>query len=205
MILKTDFQRSGAGDLTRYIRRNRETDQQKVPLRDRTGRELSEDRIERFVAKSERFEFQRHLVVSPHPAAAYSPAEIDSNTREFMRAEFGHQPTTDYVYTVHDDSDIVHSHVAATGREVELRLDVDEIQRLRSRAREVFREPQRLKERAPEREAAHSAAIPDDAVRNQSSDPDRSDTTSDDSDVTGGAEPEREVTPDRDFDLGGER
>ncbi|QIO25005.1 relaxase/mobilization nuclease domain-containing protein [Haloarcula sp. JP-L23] len=199
MILKTDFQRSGARDLLKYIRRDRETDRQKVPLRDRTGRALPEEQIEQFVKKSERFGFQRHFIVSPHPDAQFSPQAVGENTREFMEDAFGRQPTTDYVYAIHEDSEIVHSHVAATGTEPELQMAKDDLERLRDRAREVFREPDRLKERAPER----ASAITSDAAHDQARDSDLAETT--DSDSTVVEESEREVTPDRDFDRGGGR
>lgn len=192
MILKTDFQRSGAGKLLKYIRRDREQDTkgQKVPLRDRLGREVDEQRIERFVAKSERFGFQRHLIVSPDPDAGFSSDEVGSKTREFMQSEFGQQPTTDYIYAVHDDSDIVHTHVAATGQERELQMDADDLERLRGRAKDVFREPERLKEQAPEREPeSHSEIGAADSTLAESASVD--------------AEREADTAPERDFDFGG--
>ncbi|MBX0296857.1 relaxase/mobilization nuclease domain-containing protein [Haloarcula nitratireducens] len=196
MILKTDFQRSGAGKLLKYIRRDRETDQEKVPLRDRLGREADKQRIEQFLERSSWFNFQRHLIVSPDPSAEFTPDEVSSNTRELLENEFGGQPTTDYVYAVHDDSDIVHSHVAATGNESELRMDAEELERLRGRAKEVFREPERLKGRTPERD---SAPLPDDATRDQAQTHKAAESTTPDPDR------DPETTRERDFDFGGGR
>ncbi|WP_135305408.1 relaxase/mobilization nuclease domain-containing protein [Haloarcula amylovorans] len=164
MILKTDFQRSGAGKLLKYIRRDREQDasRTKVPLRDRIGRELDEERIEQFIEKSEKFGFQRHLIISPDPDADFTAEEISAKTRKFMYQGFGDQPTTDYAYAVHTDTEIPHSHVAATGHEPELKMDVDDIKRLRDRAKESFDEPERLKEKGADKHAEQAAESPDD-------------------------------------------
>ncbi|WP_135305977.1 relaxase/mobilization nuclease domain-containing protein [Haloarcula amylovorans] len=198
MILKTDFQRSGAGKLLKYIRRDRDADREKVPLRNRLGREVDEQRIEQFIEKSEQFGFQRHFIVSPDPDAEFTPEEVQSNTREFMKSAFDRQPTTDYVYAVHTDTEIVHSHVAATGSELELRMDADDIKQLRSRASDVFDEPERLKTKTAKRDA-ESVATDTGAERVQERD--RVETA----DLDAVEQIDQEAAPERDFDFGGGR
>ncbi|WP_146418335.1 relaxase/mobilization nuclease domain-containing protein [Haloarcula hispanica] len=149
MILPTDYQRNGAGNLVDYIRRDREQDAGKtVDLRNPAGRELSDPEVNRFVDKSQEFGFQRHLIVSPDPTGQYSPQEVQTNTRELMNREFAQQPTTDYVYGVHQNTEFPHAHVAATGEPAELELDREDIQQLREQAATVFEEPTRTRDPA---------------------------------------------------------
>ncbi|WP_220581525.1 relaxase/mobilization nuclease domain-containing protein [Haloarcula nitratireducens] len=193
-MLKTDYQRSGAGKLLKYIRRDREQDasRTKVPLRDRIGRELDEKHIEQFIEKSEKFGFQRHLIVSPDPEAKITPEEISSHTRDFMREEFGDQPTTDYVYATHTDTEIPHAHIAATGHEPELTMDVEDVNRLRDSAKDIFKEPERLKERAADKHAEQAVeSAHDDAGQTQSQKDKLVEAT------------QIESGPERDFDVGG--
>lgn len=146
MMLKTDFRPSGAGNLVDYIQRDRSQDAvQTVDVRNSTGRQLSDAEVDRFVEKSRDHQFQRHLIVSPDPDGQYTPAEVSVNTRDVMNREFGQQPTTDYVYAVHRDTEFPHAHVAATGRESELEMDRAEINRLRERAATIYNEPERTK------------------------------------------------------------
>jgi len=146
MMLKTDFRPGGAGNLVDYIQRDRSQDAvQSVDVRNPSGRQLAESEVDRFVEKSQRFQFQRHLIVSPDPDGQYTPAEVSANTREVMNREFGQRPTTDYVYAVHRDTEFPHAHVAATGRESELEMDRSEINRLRERASTIYNEPERTK------------------------------------------------------------
>lgn len=210
MILKTDFQRGGAGDLVRYIQRNREADQERsVALRDRTGRELSDERLSRFVDKSREFGFQRHMILSPNPEAAFSVADVDERTREFMRQEFGHQPTTDFVYGVHGDVSNTHAHVAATGREQALSMDREEITRLRSRARKIFREPERMAQRESVRSPEELAEASKDTAREQyherelSLDTDQDESLAADADVHQESEAAQESERMFDFGNGG--
>jgi hypothetical protein len=150
MIVKTDFRDSGAGDLVQYIQRDRSQDAvNTVDVRNPAGRELSEAEVDRFIDKSREIDFQRHLIVSPDPNGQYTPEEVSANTRELMDREFGHQPTTNYVYAVHRDTEFPHAHVAATGRKQELEMGRDEIGRLRERASELFNEPERAQEATP--------------------------------------------------------
>jgi len=146
MILKTDFRDSGASELVDYIQRDRSEDSgAAVELKNPAGRALSEPEVEQFVNKTREFQFQRHLIVSPDPTGSYSPAEVSANTREFMNHEFASEPTTDYIYAVHRDTEFPHAHIAATGDQAELEMDREEIRRLRSRAAAIYKEPTRTK------------------------------------------------------------
>ena len=147
MILKTDFRANGAGSLVDYIQRDRSQDAvRNINLQNATGRELSEAEIDQFVEKSQYHEFQRHLIVSPDPTGQYTPQEVNERTREFMNRELGQQPTTEYLYAVHRDTEFPHAHVAVTGRELELQMDRAEINRLRGRASTIYNEPERARE-----------------------------------------------------------
>lgn len=215
MILKTDFQPSGAGDLVKYIRRDRDPNRdQRVPLRNPTGREMSDSEVSDFIGQSRQFGFERHYIVSPNPEAGYTAQEVSENTRQLMRDELLEKPTANYLYAVHDDSCYTHAHVAATGREEELRMDRREIQRLRSRARSQFREEERLKERDVDREQeraeerreqAHEKEL--DPEARKEAEPDREMTPEPDRepemDREPDPEPEREPEPERDFGMGG--
>jgi hypothetical protein len=63
-----------------------------------------------------------------------------------MNRELGQQPTTEYLYAVHRDTEFPHAHVAVTGRESELQMDRAEINRLRGRASTIYNEPERARE-----------------------------------------------------------
>lgn len=157
MILKTDFRESGAGNLVDYIQRDRSEDAvETVDIQNQSGRQLSDGEVERFVEKSQEFQFQRHMIVSPDPKGQYTPAEVSANTRETMNHEFGQRPTTEYVYAVHRDTEFPHAHVAVTGRQSELEMDRAEINRLRERASTVYREPDRVKEATADTDSSRS-------------------------------------------------
>jgi hypothetical protein len=159
MIVKTDFRDSDAGNLVDYIQRDRSQDAvESAPIQNRAGRELSETEVDQFVDKSRDLEFQRHIIVSPDPNGQYTPEEVSANTRELMNREVGHQPTTNYVYAVHRDTDFPHAHVAVTGREQELAMDRTDLESVRERAADIYNERERAQEATPtgEEEAART-------------------------------------------------
>ncbi|WP_435362310.1 hypothetical protein [Haloarchaeobius sp. DFWS5] len=144
LITKTDFQYGGAGDLLRYISRDND---QEVPVKDHTGRELDQNKRSRFVDVSEQYGMERHIIVAPDPKAEYSASEVDRNVRSLMREWREARKRTHYVYAVHDSQETPHAHVAVTGREQQLYMDREDIESFRERAGEVFKEPQRLAQR----------------------------------------------------------
>lgn len=150
MMLKTDYRDSGAGNLVDYIRRDRVQDAgPTVDLRNPAGRELSDPEVHRFVGKSREFGFQRHMIVSPDPTGQYSSQEVRDNTREFMNRGLAQQPTTDYVYAVHRDTEFPHAHIAATGERAELEMDREDIRRLREQVATAHKEPARTRNPTP--------------------------------------------------------
>lgn len=154
MILKTDFRASDASNLVDYIQRDRSQDRvRNVDLQNPAGRELSDTERDQFVEKSRHYDFQRHMIVSPDPDGQYTPQEVSDRTREFMNQEIGQQPSAEYVYAVHRDTEFPHAHVAITGRKPELEMDRAEIERLRERASNIYNEPERAREATPTGEA----------------------------------------------------
>jgi hypothetical protein len=201
MITKTDFQRGGAGNLVKYIRRDRAQDSgRKVPVRGPTGRKLSDQQVSDFVSKSRDFGFERHIIVSPDPQAGYSPSEVTQHTQQLMQHELTSNPTMDYLYGVHSKDCHPHSHIVATGREAELRMDRQEIQRFRSRARSQFREKERLKERDVDRKQERTEERREQAHEKEL-DPEARKETNPDRELS--PEPDREQEPERDFGIGG--
>jgi hypothetical protein len=163
MIVKTDFRDGSAGDLVQYIQRDRSQDAvNTVDLRNPSGRELGDTEVDRFVNKSRDLDFQRHLIVSPDPTGQYTPDEVSEHTQELMNREVGQQATTNYVYAVHRDTEFPHAHVAVTGQESELRMDREEIDRLRERASEIYNEPERTQQASPtgDEQAARTPSQP---------------------------------------------
>ncbi|MFB6197659.1 MAG: relaxase/mobilization nuclease domain-containing protein [Halobacteriaceae archaeon] len=144
MITKTDFQRSDAGSLVEYIERDNDC---RVPVKDKTGKRLSEQEMDQFVEQSRRFQAERHLIIAPDPTADYSASEVDRFTRRTMRQWRTHRSSAQYVYAVHQPEGKTHAHVAATGRMEDLRMDKEDLKEFRELARETFRERQRIAQR----------------------------------------------------------
>lgn len=75
----TDYQETGAGDLMAYIGREGDT-----PVYDRAGRPMDDEQKDRFIAKSERHEFERHMIISPENGNDLSNDEFGKETRRTM-------------------------------------------------------------------------------------------------------------------------
>lgn len=111
----TDYQDTGAADLVNYIGREGET-----LVRDRSGRPMSDERKEQFVEKSERHQFERHMIISPENGDDLSNGELGRETRRTMEQFTKDRPTATYAYSVHRDTEHPHVHVAATGEKTDL-------------------------------------------------------------------------------------
>ena len=98
-IYKTDY-RDGAGTrkLTNYMTHG---DQEG---RDRTGRPMSDDEIERFNEKAAGRR-NRHIIISPAGHDKLERADLDRATRRYMSDMTEERPTADYVYSIHDDKE----------------------------------------------------------------------------------------------------
>ncbi len=156
MIVKTDFQRGGAGDLVDYIKYDRKAGKERVPVRDPSGRDLDQSELEQFAEQSKADGMERHFIISPDPDAQLGTKELDRGTRRLLSDWRSGRPSVNYVYAIHDGGEKPHVHAAVTGQERDLRMDRNDMVEFRERARDAFGEVERLptkgRERAQERE-----------------------------------------------------
>ena len=159
MYLNTDYQRSGAGELVRYINRGAERG-----VRNAAGRRLADREIESFVGQSECHQFERGMTISPDPSANVSRADLKRATERYLRDFMADRRSVSAVYTVHEpdqDVSVRHAHVALTGDENELYLDRTDLERQRTRlAKElepgVERDRSQEQDRTRERRLEHT-------------------------------------------------
>lgn len=157
VIVKTDFERGGAGDLVDYIKYDRKQDKRRVPVRDHTGRDLDSEELDRFVERSAETGMERHFIISPDPEAEMPATELDRGTRRLMSDWRSSRPSVSYVYAIHDGGEKPHVHVAATGQERDLWMDRDDVTDIRHKARDAFREGERLPTKAQTQERDQDA------------------------------------------------
>lgn len=158
MIAHSDYRRGNARELTNYMKRDGE---ERVALRDPSGKRVTSEEWEEFVEYSEEMEMERQIIFSPDPEADWSEEELDRRTRRTMSEVVEDMPSARYVYSVHDSSEPKHVHVAVTGKERDLYMDADDLEELQETAGEQFRETEKLAEaesrvgtaREPERES----------------------------------------------------
>lgn len=141
----TDYQESGAGDLMNYISREGDT-----PVYDRSGQEMSNQRKQRFIEKSEQHQFERHMIISPENGDQLSNDELARETRRTMEDFAKDRPSTTFAYTVHRDTEHLHAHVAMTGEKTDLYMDKQDIDAVRENANERMVENDRYKHRSQE-------------------------------------------------------
>ena len=145
----------GAGQLTSYIGRD---DHQ---LRNRRGEPLNREEREEFIERSQKYEYERQIIISPEHGDELSRQELSLGARRSMREFCRDRPSAEYVYAVHEDTEHPHAQVAVTGQKSDLWTDQDDLDRLKDRAREQFREQQRTRtrerheERQQERDRRH--------------------------------------------------
>ena len=160
MVAYTDYRRSGAGDLVRYIERS-----DPRPLRNSAGREISPEEREAFLRRSEDREFTRSVVLSVPDHADENPRlddrEMDRATRRTINEQIQDAPGARYLYGIHEDTDHRHAHVALIGSERELTWDRDDLDKLREDANERFIERHRSIEREWERGIEREREIDD--------------------------------------------
>lgn len=149
-FVQTDYRGTGAGDLLTYI--SREGD---LPVRDRAGRELTDTRETRFLEKSERHQFNRHLIISPENGNDLTARELGRETRHTLEDFTEGRPSATYTYTVHQDTEHPHVHVAMTGEKTDLYMDTDDIERVRSHANERMVTNDRYRHRSHENDPQH--------------------------------------------------
>lgn len=141
-IYKTDYQDgTGTEKLTNYMSHDNQ------PVRDRTGREMSESELEQFNEKADG-KRNRHIIISPRDHDNLSEQELDRSTRRYMRDMTEERPTADYVYSVHDDKENGRDvHIAMTANDkTDLEMYPNDIERERKRAHEHYRQQERERE-----------------------------------------------------------
>lgn len=148
--LDTNYRDSGADDLVNYIGREGDT-----PVLDRAGRPMSNKQKERFVEKSERHQFERHVIISPENGNDLSNDELGKETRRTMEQFTKDRPTVTYAYSVHRDTEHPHTHVAMTGEKTDLYMDRGDVENVRETANERMVERERYKHRRQEKEHAN--------------------------------------------------
>jgi hypothetical protein len=127
MIIDTNYQTgsSPATGLTNYLSKDGQE------IRDHTGRELDDDEIEQFHERAAENGFSRQIVMAPdrHMTAD----ELDRAARGTMNEWTADHTTTEYVYSVHEDTETPHVHVAATATQDsrDLFMQEDDIRELR--------------------------------------------------------------------------
>lgn len=131
----------GAAQLTSYIGRD---DHQ---LRNRRGEELTEEEREQFIERSKEYQYERQIIISPENGDELSRQELSLGARRSMREFSRDRPSAEYVYAVHQDTEHPHAQIAVTGQKSDLWTDQDDLDRLKERAREQFREKQRTQTR----------------------------------------------------------
>jgi TfoX/Sxy family transcriptional regulator of competence genes len=131
----------GAGQLTSYIGRD---DHQ---LRNRRGKKLGDDEREKFIERSQQYEYERQIIISPEHGDELSREQLSLGARRSMREFCRDRPSAEYVYAVHQDTEHPHAQIAVTGQKSDLWTDQDDLDRLKERAREQFRERQRARTR----------------------------------------------------------
>ena len=138
MVARVNYSRESAGNLVQYIEQGAARG-----LRNETGRRLSSEDRDRFVARSEQRGFTRSVVLSvpDHAEANLSDRSMERETRRVMNEQLRDAPSARYVYGVHEDTDHRHAHVAITGNEYDLTWDRDDLVRPFAEAIEIVTIP----------------------------------------------------------------
>lgn len=127
MIQDTNYETGsdpGTG-LTEYMER----DDHEIRAAD--GRKLDDDEIEQFNEQCAANGFSRQIVLSPE-RTDLSEEELDKAARKTMNELTEGHNSTEYVYSVHEDTDHSHVHVAATATQDsnEMWLEEDDLREL---------------------------------------------------------------------------
>lgn len=137
-ITDTDFRHHGASRLMRYIARGDHS------LKNRAGQQMDQADRDRFQAKSQHHQFERHIILSPGDDQLDQDA-LEHATRDTINQMFDGE-TVDFAYSVHDGSesgDRQHAHVVLTGDVDDLYMDKGDCDRLREIAHERCQERSR--------------------------------------------------------------
>lgn len=132
----TNYREHGAGDLVEYL-------DKEDGLRNRLGEQMSDAEIEAFVDKSEAYDFERQIIISPENGEQLSDRELSRYTRKVMSEFCTDRQTATYCYAIHRDTDHPHTQVAVTGTKRDLWMDREDCEELRELATEQFHEQHR--------------------------------------------------------------
>lgn len=128
MIVETGYETGSdpATGLTNYMGRDDHD------LRDHAGRDLDDDEIQEFNEKAAENGFSRQIILAPE-RGDLSEKELDRAARKTMNEWTADHNTTEYLYSVHEDTDHPHVHVAATATQdsQDLWMDSEDIDQLR--------------------------------------------------------------------------
>jgi len=106
----TNYREHGARNLVEYL------DKEKG-LENRAGEEMSDEEIEAFIEKSEEYEFEREVIISPQNGTDLSDDQFSLYTRQVMSEFCKDRNTATYCYAIHRDTDHPHAQVAPDGDE----------------------------------------------------------------------------------------
>lgn len=137
MYIHRDWEYHAGDDLLSYI------DKTENPVRDRTGRAQSSARTEAFLSKTENKQYVEHWVFSPKNADELSNENISIAVRNTMREHLKDGKRATYCYSVHDDVENTHAHIALTGKENDLMMDAETGSKMRQIGAEETREVER--------------------------------------------------------------
>lgn len=131
-VTPTDFRYHGAHKLMDYCERKED-----YTLKNRGGQEMSELGKEAFEAKSEYYQFERQMIISPRDDR--TDQEMEEMTRDSVNQYFDGS-TVDFCYSVHRDAEKgVHSHVVLTGETNDLYMNQSDIEEFNEQSKERFR------------------------------------------------------------------
>jgi len=100
---------------------------------------MSDEEIEAFIEKSEEYEFEREVIISPQNGTDLSDDQFSLYTRQVMSEFCKDRNTATYCYAIHRDTDHPHAQVALTGTKRDLWMDKEDCEQLRERPRAVPR------------------------------------------------------------------
>lgn len=109
MIVRDNSETQGAGSLTNYMTKNGHE------LKGSHGQEMTDEEVERFHDRSEEEGFTRHLILNPE-RNDLSEEQLDRAARESLNEWYEQEDMQDmeFAYSVHNEPENSHVHVAAT-------------------------------------------------------------------------------------------
>jgi hypothetical protein len=158
----TNYREQGAGDLVEYL-------DKEDGLRNRLGEQMSDEEIQAFIEKSEAYDFERQIIISPENGDRLSDEELSRYTRKVMSEFCTDRQTATYCYAIHRDTDHPHTQVAVTGTKRDLWMDREDCEWLRETATEQFHEQHNdlTKEVSQQLEAEFDAALTPDQLETE--------------------------------------